>query len=144
MMMTEINLLEKGYTKIASLGVEKGDTPSPVASLGVEKGNTPSVDGRSSNPGRPKNGTNFKTLKWNVCMYDKETQQLKQAKFSSITELNNVWGLKLNSDYVKRIMTHYRADENMRNKENSFLARWGHIKIEKINELREQKKIEIN
>ena len=31
-------------------------------------------------------------------------------------------------------MTHYRADESMRNKENSFLARWGHIKINRINE----------
>jgi hypothetical protein len=37
-------------------------------------------------------------------------------------------------------MTHYRADPNMRNKENSFLARYGHIKINKIYEKIENKK----
>ena len=29
-------------------------------------------------------------------------------------------------------MTKYRADTTMRNGENSFLNRWGHIKIDKI------------
>lgn len=62
---------------------------------------------------------------------------MKVGKFSSIKELNDEWGMKLNSDYVKRIMTRYRADENMRNKENSFLARYGHINIEKICERRD-------
>ena len=41
-------------------------------------------------------------------------------------------GLNLNGDYVRRIMTKYRADPDMKKKESSFLAKYGHIKIEKI------------
>lgn len=84
--------------------------------------------------GRKSGGTNHKAYKWSVCMYDKDTNQIKEGKFYSIRHLNDEWNLNLNSDYVKRIMTRYRADLSQRNKENSFLHRWGHIKINKINE----------
>ena len=94
------------------------------------------IDGRKLNKGRPIGGTNLSSYKWEVCMYDKTTNQLKKGKFSTIKELNKEWDLKLNADYVKRIRTHFRADESMRYKENSFIQRWGHIKIEKINEKR--------
>jgi len=77
---------------------------------------------------------NNKKYHWYIIMFDKETGQMKEGKYTTIKKLNEDLGLKLNTDYVKRIMTHYRTDEKMRNKENSFLARWGHIKINKINE----------
>jgi len=85
--------------------------------------------------GKPKGTTNNKTLKWKITIFDKNTNQMKEGKYTTIKKLNEDLGLKLNGDYVKRIMTHYRADEKMRNGENSFLARWGHIKINRINEL---------
>ena len=86
------------------------------------------------NRGRPKNVPNKNTYKWKVIMFDRQTEQLKIGKFFSIPHLNDEWDLKLNSDYVRRIMSKYRVDEDRKKKENSFLARWGHITIEKINE----------
>ncbi len=77
---------------------------------------------------------NNKMYHWHIVMFDKNINQMREGKYTTIKKLNEDLGLKLNGDYVKRIMTHYRADETMRNKENSFLARWGHIKINRINE----------
>ena len=85
--------------------------------------------------GRKRGGTNHKAYKWSVVLFDKSTNQFKEGKFYSIKHLNDESNLKLNSDYVKRIMTGYRADLSQRNKENSFIQRWGHIKIHKINEI---------
>lgn len=87
-----------------------------------------------SNAGRKQGGKNDKTYKWEVCMFDKDINAFKEGKFCTIKQLNAEFHLSLNSDYVKRIMTNYRTDLKQRNKENSFLQRWGHIKIRKINE----------
>ena len=84
--------------------------------------------------GRPKGVGNQSYLKWEVCIFDKDTNTFKEGKYISVKDINEDLGLKINSDYVKRIMTHYRADTTMRNKDNSFLARYGHIKIKKIYE----------
>tara|TARA_Y100000310_G_C20541746_1_gene743626 strand:+ start:353 stop:655 length:303 start_codon:yes stop_codon:yes gene_type:complete len=88
------------------------------------------------NAGRKKGSGNCSYYNWNVVMFDKETNTFKEGRFCSIRELNEEWKLALNSDYVKRIMYRYRADMTQRNKENSFLQRWGHIKIDKIHELK--------
>ena len=82
---------------------------------------------------RPGSGT-YKVYKWKVIMYDKETKQLREGKFCSIAHINSTWNLKLNGDLTHRIQTRYRADMSMRNGENSFLKRWGHIHLTKINE----------
>lgn len=88
--------------------------------------------------GRPKGSGNNKTYKWKVILFDNSTKSFKEGKYYSVPhinqELKHILDKPLNSDYVKRIMTKYRADPNMRNKENSFLARYGHIQIEKIYE----------
>lgn len=88
------------------------------------------------NNSRPFGSLNRNWYKWNVVMYDKTTEQHISGKFSTIKELNQEWNMSLNADYVRRIMTKYRCDESMRNKENSFLARYGHIDITKIREQR--------
>ena len=84
--------------------------------------------------GKIKGCENNKMYHWHIVMFDKNINQMREGKYTTIKKLNEDLGLNLNGDYVKRIMTHYRADESMRNKENSFLARWGHIKINRINE----------
>ena len=84
--------------------------------------------------GRPKGTPNNKTYKWKVILFDNETKSFKEGKYYSVNHINQELNLNLNSDYVRRIMTKYRADPNMRNKENSFLARYGHIQIQKIYE----------
>tara|TARA_R110000782_G_scaffold107759_2_gene196183 strand:+ start:320 stop:604 length:285 start_codon:yes stop_codon:yes gene_type:complete len=84
--------------------------------------------------GRPKGTSNNKTYKWKVILFDDKTKLFKEGKYTSVNHINQELNLKLNSDYVRRIITKYRADPNMRNGENSFLARYGHIQIEKIYE----------
>ena len=88
-----------------------------------------------NNPvGRPRGTKNDKVYKWKVILFNNETKSFREGKYTSVNHINKELNLNLNSDYVKRIMTKYRADPNMRNKENSFLARYGHIQIQKIYE----------
>ena len=84
--------------------------------------------------GRGKGSGTYKVYKWKVVMYDKETNMLKEGKYCSIAHMNKELGLQLNGDLTHRIQTKYRADLTMRNKENSFLKRWGHIHLTKIHE----------
>ncbi len=67
---------------------------------------------------------------------DKDTNEMKQGKFSTIKQLNEEMGLTLTNDLVWRLTTGNRVDTNKRNKDNSFLSRYGHIKLTKINELK--------
>ena len=81
---------------------------------------------------------NCSYYKWKITIFDKDTNTFKEGKYISVGDINKDYsvylGITLNSDYVKRIMTKYRADPNMKKKDSSFFARWGHIKIEKIHE----------
>jgi len=85
-----------------------------------------------SHAGRPKGRPNDKCYRWKVIIFNNDTKTFKEGKYTSVPDINKQLNLNLNSDYVRRIMTKYRADPTMRNKENSFLARYGHIQIEKI------------
>lgn len=84
--------------------------------------------------GRPKGSGNKKHYNWNVILFDKDTNTFKKGKYISVNDINADLGLKLNSDYVRRIMTKYRVDTEQKFRNNSFLARYGHISIEKIKE----------
>lgn len=84
--------------------------------------------------GRPKGSGNVSYYKWKVMLFDNDTKRFVEGKYTSVNHINKELNLNLNADYVRRIMTKYRADPNMRNGENSFLARYGHIQIEKIHE----------
>tara|TARA_R110001632_G_scaffold27573_1_gene74020 strand:+ start:67 stop:357 length:291 start_codon:yes stop_codon:yes gene_type:complete len=84
--------------------------------------------------GRPKGSSNTSYYKWKVILFDNDTKRFVEGKYTSVPQINKELNLNLNADYVRRIMTKYRADTSMRNKENSFLARYGHIQIEKIYE----------
>ena len=102
----------------------------------VEKNSLLEKEKTKSSAGRPKGSGNVKAYKWKVILFDDKTKSFKEGKYTSVNHINQELNLDkpLNSDYVRRIMTKYRADPNMRNKENSFLARYGHIQIEKIYE----------
>jgi len=95
--------------------------------------------------GRGKGNTNYKKYKWGVVVFDKETNTMKSGKYSTIKDINEGMQLNLTGDVVWRLITGERVDKTQRNKTNSFLNRYGHIKIEKINEekkLQDRKKIE--
>lgn len=84
--------------------------------------------------GRPVGSVTNGVLKWEVRIFDKETNTFREGKFCSVKDLNEKFNLNLTNDTVRRIRTKYRVEMTMRNKENSFLARYGHIQIYKINE----------
>ena len=83
--------------------------------------------------GRGEGAKNYKTYKWDIIYFDKVNNELKSGRYVSINELNDNLGLKLTTDIVWRLTTLKKVDTLKRNKENSFLSRYGHIKITKIN-----------
>jgi len=77
---------------------------------------------------------NSKFYLWKVTMYDDNTKQIIENKYRGIPEINKELNLNLDYCRVRQLMTGYRVDKDMKRKENSFLARYGHIKLEKIKE----------
>jgi hypothetical protein len=87
--------------------------------------------------GRGEGNTNWKKYKWSVIVFDKETNQFKTGKYTTLDEINRELGLNLTIDISWRLRTLKKVDTTQRNKENSFLAKYGHIKLEKIDEWKE-------
>tara|TARA_R100001443_G_scaffold79972_1_gene87056 strand:- start:5259 stop:5624 length:366 start_codon:yes stop_codon:yes gene_type:complete len=90
-------------------------------------------DKRSITSGRKQGNRNYNTYKWLISIHNTEGN-IRTGKFVSIKQANEKLGLRLNSDYVRRIVKRYRVDEDAKMKDSSFIARWGHIQILKINE----------
>lgn len=87
--------------------------------------------------GRGEGNGNWKKYKWSVIVFDKETNEFRTGKFVSLKELNENMKLDLTVDTSWRLRTLKRVDTKKRNKDNSFLSRYGHIKLEKIDEWKE-------
>lgn len=85
---------------------------------------------------RTKGSVNSKKYKWSVLMFDKDTGEFKQGKYSSINEMNNDLGTNISNDLAWRIITKNKVDTSKKFKDNSFLSKYQHIKLEKIDELR--------
>lgn len=85
--------------------------------------------------GRKKDTFTCQYNRWKITMFDKTTNKIITGKYRCLAEINAGLNLKLNSDYVRRIMTHYRVSEKAQDKEKSFTSKWGHIQIEKIHEI---------
>jgi len=85
---------------------------------------------------RTKGTLNRKYLKWNILIFDKESTSFKGGKYSTIQEANDDLKLSLNNDLVWRIMTKNKVDTEQKHKDNSFLSKYGHIRVEKIKEIR--------
>jgi hypothetical protein len=84
--------------------------------------------------GRGEGNGNWKKYKWSVIVFDKDTNEFRTGKFVSLKELNENMKLDLTVDTSWRLRTLKRVDTQKRNKDNSFLSRYGHIKLEKIDE----------
>ena len=79
--------------------------------------------------GRGKGSTNWRKYKWAVEFADGRT-----GKYVSIQDINEKEGLSLTGDIVWRLRTGNRVDTSRKNKGNSFLSRYGHLSITKIDE----------
>lgn len=87
---------------------------------------------RRKNNGREVGRSTYKVYKWEVTMFDKETNQLKQGKFCSLAHINREWDLKLTCDLAHRLTTNYRVDTSGKMGKYSFVQKYGHIKLKKI------------
>ena len=85
---------------------------------------------------RPFGSENRKYYVWSVIVFDKETNELKEGKFSTIKEMNEALNLNINHELAYRLHTKYRADESAKRQDNSFMKKYGHIKLQKIKEFR--------
>ena len=92
------------------------------------------TDRRLNNPGRQPGSKNYKTYKYQITIYDKETNQLKSGKFFCLRHINEELNLSLSGEMLHRMHTNYRIDPLMTKGKNSFLAKYGHIRVERINE----------
>ena len=95
--------------------------------------NSVAHDGRKNN-GRPRGSSTYKKFKWHLNMFDHETRTFREGKFCSISHINREMDLKLTSDIVWRLRTHSRTDLTMKNGAKSFMSKYGHIQLTKINE----------
>lgn len=84
--------------------------------------------------GRGEGNGNYKKFKWSITLFDKESNSFKEGKYTTIKDMNEGMGLKLTGDIVWRLTTGKRVDTTKRNKDNSFISRYGHIKLVKIAE----------
>lgn len=94
--------------------------------------------------GRGVGTSNYKKNKWEIVYFNKEINELRTGKFSTIKQLNEEMGLSLTNDVVWRMTTGKRVDTSKRNKDNSFLNRYAHIKLTKIDEPKENIKSQEN
>ena len=85
-------------------------------------------------PGRGFGSKSYNRLKWQIVIFDKENLEMRSGKFCTVKELNESMGLNLTPEFIWRLTTKKRVDEQRRNGLNSFLSRYAHIKIDKINE----------
>lgn len=96
--------------------------------------NMEEIPERKKPAGRTKGSTTWKKYRWDLTMYDKETKQIIQGKFCSVKHINESLKLNLSPELVNRISTLNKVDKDRKLKEHSFLDKWGHIKIIKIDE----------
>ena len=96
--------------------------------------NSMTTPNRYANCGRKVGSATRHVLKWKVTYYDFLNETCVQGKFPSIRVLNEKWDLKLTGEHVKKITTNYRVDMDRKMGDNSFLSKFGHLQIERINE----------
>lgn len=84
--------------------------------------------------GRTVGATTWKKYRWELVMFNNETKQFTTGKFCSVRHLNESLGTNFSPEFVNRLHTMNKVDTTRKMKDNSFLNKWGHIRITKIDE----------
>ena len=88
--------------------------------------------------GRPLNSTTINVFKWHIEKIDLNTFEVIEdlGKFCSIQEFNRLYGTNVTPDHIWKLKKLKQEDftEKRINKKNSFLAKYGCYKFNKINE----------
>ena len=83
--------------------------------------------------GRPTGATTFRKYKWEITMFDASKNQMITGRYTTREHANHELGLSLSLQTFWRLR-HYNPDETRRLKDNSFLMKFGHIKVKQIDE----------
>jgi hypothetical protein len=83
--------------------------------------------------GRTPGATTFKKYKWEITMFDVTKNQMITGRYITREHANRELGLNLSLQTFWRLR-HYKPDETHRLKDNSFLKKFGHIKVREIDE----------
>lgn len=78
------------------------------------------------------NSKNYKNMKWECILYDKDSGTIKQGKFPTKEKLIEGMELDISPDIIYRIYSGNKVDTNKTKKDSSFLSKYGHIKIVKL------------
>jgi len=91
--------------------------------------------------GRGKGNRSYKRNKWYGIVY--ENGEFRSGKYPTKDALIEGLGLSINRDHIYRLVSG-QYDKDKSKKDSSFLAKYSHIKIEKIDEPSGQSKISKN
>jgi len=83
--------------------------------------------------GRTPGATTFRKYKWEITMFDTTKNQMITGRYTTREHANRELGLNLSLQTFWRLR-HYKPDETHRLKDNSFLKKFGHIKVKEIDE----------
>lgn len=84
--------------------------------------------------GRGMGNKSYKRNKWEVTMYDKEKECILTGKFPTKEKLIEDFKLDITPDQIYRLVSGARVDTLKTKKKSSFLTKFGHISIKKIDE----------
>lgn len=84
--------------------------------------------------GRGQGTKSYKKYKWEITLFDKDTNSFKTGKYCNKKDMIDGMELDISEDHIYRIYSGNRVDTNKTKKDNSFINKYGHIQIKKIDE----------
>ena len=85
--------------------------------------------------GRGLGNKSYKKNKWEIIIFDIETNSFQSGKFPTKEKLIEEFNLDISPDQIYRLVSGARVDKEKTKKNSSFLSKWGHIQIKKISEV---------
>ena len=86
-----------------------------------------------TNRGRPTGSPNRTHYKWLLTVFDKDSNTFRGGKYSTVKEMNEVQGTNWSCDFINRLYTRRGVNPSPT---GTFTKKHGHLKLEKINEIR--------
>jgi len=84
--------------------------------------------------GRGLGNKSYKKNKWEVIIFDKESNSFHSGKYPTKEKLIEDLSLDISPDQIYRLVSGARVDKDKTKKNSSFLSKFGHIQIKKISE----------
>ena len=87
-----------------------------------------------ANCGRKLGGKNTSAYKWRISVYDKQSNTMKTGRYFCLNDMKEDLGVNWTNDIIRRLHSRTNVDMTKKMGDKSFLSKYGHIHLEKINE----------